>query len=161
MRLEAGWRALDANAHFPDREGLLARAMKFLPSLDAFAPQLVEEVRGIADGAGLSFAEALLVNVRAEVIGLTTTDQFCTAFAIDRSGTANRSVLSGQNLDQHPLNRDLMIILHVEPDAGPAMLMCTFAGLVGYPVSTQWASVFFRMPCQPSRGELTPCRTIS
>ncbi len=49
MRLEAGWRALDANAYLPDREGLLARAMNFLPSLDAFAPHLVEEVRGIAD----------------------------------------------------------------------------------------------------------------
>ena len=26
-----------------------------------------------------------------------------------------------------------MIVLHVEPDRGPAILMCTFAGLVGYP----------------------------
>ena len=144
MRLEAGWRALDANACLPDRDGLLARAMKFLPSLDAFAPHLVEEVRGIADGAGLSFAEALLVNVRAEVMGLTTPDQFCTAFALGRSATANRSVLSGQNLDQHPLNRDLMIILHVEPDGGPAMLMCTFAGLVGYPGINSMGVSFFQ-----------------
>jgi isopenicillin-N N-acyltransferase-like protein len=133
LSLEAGWRALDADGPLPDRDGLLARAMTFLPSLEAFAPHLVEEVRGIADGARLSFAEVLLVNVRAEVMGLTSADALCTAFAVGRSAAADRSILSGQNLDQHPINRDLMIMLHVEPDEGPAMLMCTFAGLVGYP----------------------------
>lgn len=107
--------------------------MKFLPSLEAFAPHLVEELRGVADGARLSFAEVLLCNVRAEVMGLAVGDALCTAFAAGRSATAGGSILSGQNLDQHPLNAEMMIILHVEPDRGPAMLMCTFAGLIGYP----------------------------
>jgi isopenicillin-N N-acyltransferase-like protein len=133
LRLEGSWRGLGAEGPLPGREDLLARAMTFLPSLDAFAPHIVEEVRGIADGARLSLAEVLLVNVRAEVMGRTTADALCTAFAVGRSATADRCILSGQNLDQHPLNRDLMIMLHVEPDSGPAMLMCTFAGLVGYP----------------------------
>jgi isopenicillin-N N-acyltransferase-like protein len=122
---------------------VLARALEFLPSLEAFAPHLVEEIRGIADGARLSFAEVLLANVRAEVVGLTAADALCTAFAIGRSATANGSILSGQNLDQHPLNQELMIILHVEPDSGPAMLMCTFAGLVGYPgINSKGVSFF-------------------
>lgn len=142
-RLEARWRALDPAGPAPGREDFLARAMQFLPALKAFAPHLVEEMRGIADGAQLSFAEVLLVNVRAEVMGLGTADSFCTAFAVGRSATADGSVLSGQNLDQHPLNRDLLIMLHVEPSVGPAVLMCSFAGLVGYPgINEHGVSVF-------------------
>ena len=43
-------------------------------------------------------------------------DDFCTAFTVGRHGTADGSILAGQNLDQHPANRDLVVILHVEPD---------------------------------------------
>jgi isopenicillin-N N-acyltransferase-like protein len=117
--------------------------MTFLPAMEAFAPHLVEEIRGIAEGAKVSFAEALLVNVRAEVMGATASDGLCTSFAVGREATADGTVLSGQNLDQHPANRDLMIVLHVEPDRGPAILMCTFAGLVGYPgINSEGVSFF-------------------
>lgn len=133
ISLEGRWRALD-RASAPEKPAdLLSRAMTFLPAMEAFAPHLVEEVRGIADGARVSFAEALLVNVRAEVMGAAASEALCTSFALGREATADGTILSGQNLDQHPANRDLMIVLHVEPDRGPAILMCTFAGLVGYP----------------------------
>jgi isopenicillin-N N-acyltransferase-like protein len=156
LQIEAGWRALDAR-RLPDRTSLLARAMTFLPSFEAFAPHLVEEVRGIADGARLSFAEALLVNVRAEVMGLAAADA-CTAFAVGRSATQDGSILSGQNLDQHPLNRELMIMLHVEPDEGPAILMCTFAGLVGYPGINASGVSFFQnaLSTRTWRGNAMP-----
>lgn len=133
ISLEGRWRALDRASAPGKREDLLSRAMTFLPAMEAFAPHLVEEIRGIADGAKISFAEALLVNVRAEVMGVAASEDLCTAFALGREATSDGTILSGQNLDQHPANRDLMIVLHVEPDQGPAILMCTFAGLVGYP----------------------------
>ena len=158
LRIEAQWRAMDTRPAAARREELLARAMRFLPSLERFAPHLVEEVRGIADGARLSFAEVLLVNVRAEVMGLTTVDAGCTAFAVGRSATADGSILAGQNLDQHESNRDLLIMLHVEPDDGPAMLMCSFAGLVGYPgVNAAGVSVFQNALSTPVwRGSAMP-----
>jgi isopenicillin-N N-acyltransferase like protein len=143
ISLEGRWRALRASA--PGRpEDLLSRAMTFLPAMKAFAPHLVEEIRGIADGAKVSFAEALLVNVRAEVMGATASEALCTSFAVGREATADGTVLSGQNLDQHPANRDLLIVLHVEPDRGPAILMCTFAGLVGYPGINSLGVSFFQ-----------------
>ena len=132
ISVEGRWRALDRASAPGKREDLLSRAMTFLPAMEAFAPHLVEEIRGIADGAKVSFAEALLVNVRAEVMGAAS-EALCTSFALSREATADGTIFSGQNLDQHPANRDLMIVLHVEPDQGPAILMCTFAGLVGYP----------------------------
>ena len=96
LRVEALWRAMDVDRPLPSREALLAGAMHFLPSLEKFAPHLVEEVRGIADGARLSFAEVLLVNVRAEVMGLTTVDAGCTAFALGRRATADGGILAGR-----------------------------------------------------------------
>ena len=57
LQLEAGWRALGSANRLPTRDEMLERAMRFLPSIDAFAPHLVEEVRGIAAGACVSFAE--------------------------------------------------------------------------------------------------------
>jgi len=76
-------------------------------------------------------------------MGATANEALSTSFAVGREATADRTVLSGQNLDQHPANRELMIILRVEPDRGPAILMCSFAGLVGYPgINSQGVSFF-------------------
>jgi isopenicillin-N N-acyltransferase like protein len=142
-RLEAKWRALKVDL-LPSRAELIAGAMRFLPALEAFAPHLVEEIRGIADGARLPFAEVLLVNVRAEVMGATDSESLCTAFALGRSATVDGTILAGQNLDQHPLNRDLLVVLHVEPERGPSIVMCTFAGLVGYPGINSAGVSFFQ-----------------
>jgi isopenicillin-N N-acyltransferase-like protein len=145
IRQEAAWRALPSSDPTLDRESLVARCLAFLPQYEAFAPHLVEEMRGIADGAKLDFADVLLVNVRAEVMGIRPDAAHgpssheagpvdgCTAFALGRSATADGGIVAGQNLDQDPLNAELLIMLRVEPDDAPAALMCTFAGLVGYP----------------------------
>ncbi|MHB1006286.1 MAG: C45 family autoproteolytic acyltransferase/hydrolase [Chloroflexota bacterium] len=125
-----------------DKEALRARALTFLPQMEAFAPHLIEEIRGIADGARVPFADALLINVRAEVLGLA--DGGCTGFAAGRTATADGSILAGQNLDQNPVNQALQIILHVEPNEGPAMLMLSFAGLVGYPGLNSAGVTFFQ-----------------
>ena len=74
ISVEGRWRALDRASAPGKREDLLSRAMTFLPAMEAFAPHLVEEIRGIADGANVSFAEALLVNVRAEVMGAAASE---------------------------------------------------------------------------------------
>jgi isopenicillin-N N-acyltransferase-like protein len=142
-RIEASWRALKVD-RLPSRTDLMARALRFLPALEAFAPHLVEEIRGIADGARLPFAEVLLVNVRSEVMGIAESESLCTSFALGRSATANATVLAGQNLDQNPLNRDLVIVLHVEPEQGPSIIMCSFAGLVGYPGINSAGVSFFQ-----------------
>jgi isopenicillin-N N-acyltransferase like protein len=128
---EGRLRGLESGGARFSRERLIADARTFLPTLTAFAPHLIDEVRGIADGAERPFDEVLLVNVRAEVLGLiAATGDGCTAFAFGPNGGA---VLAGQNLDQDPRMGDLLVVLRVEPADGPAILMCSFAGLVGYP----------------------------
>ena len=48
------------------RDTLCRNAMQFVPRLEALSPAFVEEVRGLADGAGISFEEAVLCQARAE-----------------------------------------------------------------------------------------------
>jgi isopenicillin-N N-acyltransferase-like protein len=133
---EGRMRALSIRPGRLTRAELCTAARAFAPSLEAFAPHLMHEIRGIADGAERPFDEVLLINVRAEVLGLLNTRgaplDGCTAFAVGPTRTVSGAVLAGQNLDQDPRNGDLLIVLHVVPEVGPAVLMCTFAGLVGY-----------------------------
>jgi isopenicillin-N N-acyltransferase-like protein len=100
--------------------------------MEEFAPDQVEEIRGIAAGAELPFEMALLANVRGEVFGVDRAQPGCTAVALGRRATADGSILIGQNQDQGPAMRDLVVILRVVPERGPRMLMATFGGLIGY-----------------------------
>jgi isopenicillin-N N-acyltransferase-like protein len=112
------------------KERLLARALAFLPLYEDYAPDLVEELRGVAAGAALAFPEVLLLNVRAEALGLP--EGGCTSCAIGRSLTADGAILAGQTMDQRPWNREVLMVLTVRPEHGTAMLMCAHAGLIGY-----------------------------
>ncbi len=84
----------------------------------------------MAAGARISFAEALLLNVRGEVLGLR--DEGCTAFAVGRGLTAAGGVIAGQNSDQAAWNEEVLVILKIRPDTGPSAVICTHAGLIGY-----------------------------
>jgi isopenicillin-N N-acyltransferase-like protein len=113
---------------------LQERATRFLPFFEQFAPDQVEEIRGVADGAEVPFWMALLVNVRAEVgvFDRISAEGGCTAFAASPAATADGGVLIGQNQDQSALMRDLTVILRIEPDRGPRILTASFGGLLTY-----------------------------
>ena len=100
-----------------------------------FVDRLVEEIRGVAAGARIGFAEALLCNVRGEVNGLLSLNpapEGCTAFAFGRSVTRRGDVLAGQNSDQGPDAIDVSVVLTVEPDDAPPLVIFTHAGEIGY-----------------------------
>jgi len=113
------------------RDLLCANAMALLPYIEDLSPEYVREIRGLADGAGISFEEAVLCQVRAEAAGSGA--EACTAFALKGEATADGSVLIGQNQDLEPEYADVAILLRVRPSDGrPSALMFTFAGQLGY-----------------------------
>ena len=132
MADEARLRAPDSRPAELGDDELCRRARLFLPWFEEFAPEQVEEIRGVAAGAEVPFELALLVNVRAEVAGLDHFSAGCTAVALGRRATADGGVLVGQNQDQHPAMQELVVVLRVIPERGPRMLMATFGGLLGY-----------------------------
>src|SRR5262245_22840912 len=60
------------------RDELHARALRFLPLFERHTPHLVDEIRGLAEGAVVSFAEALAAQVRGELTHVHP--EGCTAF---------------------------------------------------------------------------------
>ena len=113
------------------RDLLCENAMRFLPRIKALSPRFVEEVRGLAEGAGITFEEAVLCQVRAEAAG--TWSGGCTAFALRGEATADGGLLVGQNQDLEPEYSDVSILLRVLPSDGrPRALIYTFAGQLGY-----------------------------
>ena len=114
------------------RDTLCRNAMQFVPRLEALSPAFVEEVRGLADGAGITFEEAVLCQARAEAAHAPA-DGGCTAFALTGAATADGRTLAGQNQDLAPEYADVTIVLRVEPTGGrPRAVMVTFAGQLGY-----------------------------
>lgn len=113
------------------RAELRSNAMRFLPLLEAFNPKYVQEVHGLAEGAGISIEDAMVGQTRAEAA--RRWDGGCTAFALTRTATLDGLPLAGQNQDLEPEYSDVAIILKVRPDDGrPAAVMFTFAGQLGY-----------------------------
>ena len=115
-----------------DRDALAAGARSYLPLIEALSPAYVEEVRGLADGAGLSFDEALICQVRGAATRRAD-DDGCTAFAVTGAGTAGGRTYAGQNQDLGPEYADVGIVLRLAPaDGRPRVAMFTFAGQLGY-----------------------------
>jgi len=110
---------------------LCANAIGFLPDMQRYSPAFVEEIRGLADGAGISLEEAVLCQARAEASH--TREGGCSAFALTGAATADGHTLAGQNQDLETEYADVAILLRVKPNDGrPSALMFTFAGQLGY-----------------------------
>ena len=112
------------------RQELAERALRFLPLFEKHCPHLLEEVRGLAEGAGVPFADALVVQLRGELGQVTK--EGCTTFVISAQGTAAGQILIGQNSDVDPEFEEYGYMLHLEPEGKSALLMWTFGGQIGY-----------------------------
>jgi isopenicillin-N N-acyltransferase like protein len=110
---------------------LCENARAFVPVLDTLSSPFMQEVRGLAVGAGISFEEAVLCQLRTEAAHIQ--ESGCTAFAVTGSATADGHTLAGQNQDLPPEFADVTVLLRVRPDDGrPRALFITFAGQLGY-----------------------------
>ena len=112
------------------RERLRSKARQFEPLFEKYCPHLLEEMRGLAEGAGILPDEALAVNVRGELSHAG--GDGCTTYVIGKRGTANGELLAGQNSDMSTANIRLGYVLHLRPQGKPEVLLWTFGGMIGY-----------------------------
>jgi isopenicillin-N N-acyltransferase like protein len=127
-------------------------AARFEKPIAAFQPAYLEEMRGIADGAGLDPADVLALNVRTEVmysakarqapIGQTPAE--CTAFACvpapgqpgaapGQPGAAPGqpgAAIMGQNWDWLLHSAQTLVVLEVRQDDAPDFVTVVEAGLL-------------------------------
>ncbi|MGO1538653.1 MAG: C45 family autoproteolytic acyltransferase/hydrolase [Leucobacter sp.] len=123
--------------------------LKWLPISDQLAPHLVEEMRGIAEGAGLELAEILTLNVRGEFIyNYQATVQAqtpaidlddderdavdgCTSFFLTGKASGTGNTLVGQNWDWRTQTENTTLVLRIAQDPLPTLIMQVEAGQIG------------------------------
>jgi isopenicillin-N N-acyltransferase-like protein len=109
------------------RETALGVARNSLEMATRYAPDLVEEIGGIAAGAGLSIDDIMLLQVRNQL--QPDTDAACTGFSLT-APTGGPFV--GQNWDNDPALDPYTVVLRRHPAGKPAVMEVTQAGLIGY-----------------------------
>lgn len=119
-----------------ERDSVLDQASEFIPAIERYDADIMEEMRGLADGAGLSLEEVVALNARYEfvwaVVGVgQAVGGECTALAAAPKATSSRHTLIGQNWDYKPRVRDQCILLKIEQGDKPDILMHTEAGVIG------------------------------
>jgi isopenicillin-N N-acyltransferase-like protein len=115
-------------------EEITERTLWYRPWVEGTAPFFVEEIAGLAEGAGISEAEAWLLQLRAEV-AIVEHDEAgdeCTSFAIEPSATSDGVGLVGQNADLPPFYRDIAVVAEMRFDDIPSILMLLPAGQLSY-----------------------------
>jgi len=107
-------------------------ARRYEPIISDYDQSLIEEMRGIAEGARVEFKDILAINVRTEVMyGLGELRAAeCSAFAALPEAVANGHTLLGQNWDWHPAALDCCVVLSIQQQEGPSILTVVEAGLL-------------------------------
>ncbi|MFJ9106655.1 C45 family autoproteolytic acyltransferase/hydolase [Streptomyces sp. NPDC102283] len=125
-----------------------ARAARWLEPVNAYAPHLVEEMRGIADGAGAGLLDVLALNARGEVIydksfaeiaadgaGEGPADEEpaegCTSFAAYGPASGDGHVYAGQNWDWRAGVADTVVMIRIVQPPKPTLIMQVEAGQIG------------------------------
>mgnify|MGYP001627369914 CR=1 FL=1 len=113
---------------------------EFAREIEAFGAHYVEEMRGIADGAGVALEDIVMINARTEVIAKARLvrkrpvevteelDDGCTGAIILPERSADGTLIHGQNWDWKAECAETAIVLRVRRDDGPDFLTFVEAG---------------------------------
>ncbi|MET3134817.1 isopenicillin-N N-acyltransferase-like protein [Oxalobacteraceae bacterium GrIS 1.11] len=96
-------------------------------------PNMHAELQGLAEGAGISFEQALLLQTRREISNYTpvSSNGDCTTFAV---GEGSHTMLA-QTIDLNGGMRDELSVLHIcrtEGERKHRSILVSFTGLMGY-----------------------------
>jgi isopenicillin-N N-acyltransferase-like protein len=112
----------------------------YLPLIEGFDASYVEEMRGIAVGAGVDFENVVLLNARTEILKLARRPDLrarlqasfaqdgCTVVVVEPPATRNRILIHAQNWDWKHECAETVCVLRVRRDDGPDFLTFTEAG---------------------------------
>jgi isopenicillin-N N-acyltransferase like protein len=106
-------------------------------------PELLEEMAGIAEGAGVELSEIVALNCRGEIMydnwfaAVDAPDAArreidgCTSFSLTGAAAGDGHVYAGQNWDWRHAVRDTVVVLRVVQPPKPTLIMQLEAGQIG------------------------------
>jgi isopenicillin-N N-acyltransferase-like protein len=122
-----------------DWPSVRAHARQYALPIQRFDARYLEEIRGIAEGAGLDEEDVLAINVRTEVMFAATARRAadpsrrvgeCTAFAVTPERSDDGHTVIGQNWDWLLHAEDTVVVLEAQQDDGPDYVTVVEAGLL-------------------------------
>lgn len=124
--------AVTAQAEFAgaNDHDVLTRLSPFVSVTEREAPELIEEMRGMAEGSGVSFEDLFVLNAAAELHQGAGRFSECTVAGVTQAGTANGHVLLAHNEDAEAGWGDYAYVIRAEPAQGPAFVAFAYAGLL-------------------------------
>ncbi|MEA2527637.1 MAG: hypothetical protein QOF73_4864 [Thermomicrobiales bacterium] len=111
-------------------ERVVDRIGAYLAATERVAPEIVEELRGMAAGSGVPFPELFVMNATGELNQEVGRFEECTVAGITQAGTADGRVLLAHNEDATAGWADLTYLIRAEPTDAPAFVAFTYAGLL-------------------------------
>jgi isopenicillin-N N-acyltransferase-like protein len=130
--------------HELPRSEVLRLGNACLPYHHDYAPELMDELRGISDVTGVGLAELVILNGFTDFIDTVYNYEAvmqaapahpaadnCTAFVVSPSAAADGQGFFGQTWDMHATATPFVILLHGKPAGGLRFLTLTIIGCVG------------------------------
>jgi isopenicillin-N N-acyltransferase-like protein len=128
-------------------EEVLALGRACLRHHEAFAPELMEEMRGMAEATGLGVNELVIMNgftdfmdilANPAALGRVRTNGAhpsdvtgCTAFIVAPTASVSGCGYLGQTWDMHSTATPYVLMLDLRPQNSPALMTFTITGCVG------------------------------
>lgn len=116
-------------------EKVLSKAKPFEVYIEKYAPGFLEEIEGLGEGANIEKEEALLLQIRQEVVYMMVYGKHakeCTSYAIGEGYTKNGEVYSGQNADLAGDFEAISNVIRFEVTGKPKIMMLVPAGQISY-----------------------------
>lgn len=107
-------------------------ALIHVKAIEKYDLDMIEEMEGIAKGAGVDFEDILTLNARSEIALAMDGEMFsdgCTAISIYQPFTED--TLIAQNWDWHYSQNKSLLMLKVSSEGHPDILMVTEGGIIG------------------------------
>jgi isopenicillin-N N-acyltransferase-like protein len=115
--------------HRPWQSALL-EAQKYLQHAQEIYPAVLDEMRGIAEGADVAFEEVWTLNCFEALTDSQEHSPSCTTLAVRDDQTESGHVLLAHNEDWLSLDQDTLYLVHSKPKEGPDFLGLTYGPLL-------------------------------
>ncbi|MFD1705983.1 C45 family autoproteolytic acyltransferase/hydrolase [Siminovitchia sediminis] len=109
------------------------RALDHLKAIEDYDNELIEEMEGVAKGAGVDFEDILTLNSRSEIALTGRKDRMfsdgCTSIAV--SAPSSSETIIGQNWDWRGSQIASLLLLRIKQKGKPDITMVTEGGIIG------------------------------
>ena len=103
------------------------RSKKYLSHCEKAVPELLDELRGMAEGSGKSFEDLFVINCFEELMFETGNKKnSCTGIAVALDYTTDKCVYLGHNEDWLSAEKGHQYIIHAFPDKEPEYISLTY-----------------------------------